>query len=71
MDRGAWQATVHGLAKRAGHDLVTKQQERPFIFSYIYNISFYIFCFSPVKSVYLKSQQQHLEHNRPSKIFVA
>ena len=25
MDRGAWQATVHGL-QRVGHDLVTKQQ---------------------------------------------
>ena len=26
MDRGAWQATVHGVAKRVGHDLATKQQ---------------------------------------------
>ena len=26
MDRGAWQATIHGVAKRAGYDLVTKQQ---------------------------------------------
>ena len=25
MDRGAWQATVHGVS-RVGHDLVTKQQ---------------------------------------------
>ena len=25
MDRGAWQATVYGVAKRVGHDLVTKQ----------------------------------------------
>ena len=25
MDRGAWQATVHGL-QRVGHDLATKQQ---------------------------------------------
>ena len=24
MDRGAWQATVHGVT-RVGHDLVTKQ----------------------------------------------
>ena len=24
MDRGAWQATVHGVA-RVGHDLATKQ----------------------------------------------
>ena len=27
MDRGAWQATVYGVAKRAGHNLVTKQQQ--------------------------------------------
>ena len=26
MDRGAWQATVQGVEKRAGHDLDTKQQ---------------------------------------------
>ena len=23
MDRGAWQATVHGVTKRVGHDLAT------------------------------------------------
>ena len=30
MDRGAWQATVHGVAKVSGveHDLVTKQQQQ-------------------------------------------
>ena len=27
MDRGAWRATVHGVA-RVGQDLVTKQQQR-------------------------------------------
>ena len=27
MDRGAWWAIVHGVAKR--HDLVTKQQQHP------------------------------------------
>ena len=27
MDRGAWQATVYRVAKRAGHNLVTKQQQ--------------------------------------------
>ena len=27
MDRGAWQATVHGIT-RVGHDLVTKERER-------------------------------------------
>ena len=26
MDRGTWWATVHGVAKRVGHDFVTKQQ---------------------------------------------
>ena len=26
MDRGAWQATVYGVAKRVRHDLATKQQ---------------------------------------------
>ena len=29
MDRGAWQATVHGVA-RVGHDLVTKPPPRYF-----------------------------------------
>ena len=29
MDRGAWQATVHGITKRVGHDLATKQQPPP------------------------------------------
>ena len=27
MDRGAWWATVHGIA-RVGHDLVTRERER-------------------------------------------
>ena len=27
MDRGAWQATVHGIAK-LGYNLVTKERER-------------------------------------------
>ena len=27
MDRGAWQDTVHGIAKRIRYDLVTKQQQ--------------------------------------------
>ena len=27
MDRGAWQATVHGVA-RVRHDLVTRERER-------------------------------------------
>ena len=35
MDRGAWQATVYGVAKRVGHDLVTKQQLCSGIFALI------------------------------------
>ena len=27
MDRGAWRATVHGVAKELGHDLATKQKQ--------------------------------------------
>ena len=26
-DREAWQAAVHGVAKRVGHDLMTEQQQ--------------------------------------------
>ena len=26
MHRGAWRAVVHGVTKRVGHDLATKQQ---------------------------------------------
>ena len=33
---GAWQATVHGVAKRVRHDLATKQQQQTTIFSCIY-----------------------------------
>ena len=28
MDRGAWRATVHGVTKRAGHNLAMKQQSQ-------------------------------------------
>ena len=28
MDRGAWRATVHGVAKRLGHDLASKQHHK-------------------------------------------
>ena len=31
MDRGAWQAAVHGVA-RVGHDLATKDRERDITF---------------------------------------
>ena len=39
MDGGAWWATVHGASKRAGHDLVTKQQEHPLYFHEAYLLS--------------------------------
>ena len=29
MDRGAWQATAHGVSERFGHDLATEQQQQP------------------------------------------
>ena len=32
MDRGAWQATVHGVA-RVGHDLATKPPPPPCIYN--------------------------------------
>ena len=38
MDRGAWQATVHGIA-RIGHDLATKERERERIPPYTKEIS--------------------------------
>ena len=28
IERGVWQATVHWVAKKVGHDLVTKQQQQ-------------------------------------------
>ena len=30
MDRGAWQATAHEVAKKVRHDLATKQQVSPY-----------------------------------------
>ena len=30
MQRGAWWATIHLVAKRVGHDLTTKQQQHIF-----------------------------------------
>ena len=46
MDRGAWQATVHGVT-RGGHDLVTNERERA-IFSCLggkYYIKFKIYLY--------------------------
>ena len=37
LDRGAWQATVHGVA-RVGHDLVTKPAYYIYILQYIYSM---------------------------------
>ena len=31
MDRGAWQAIVHGVTKRIRHDLVAKQQNNNYL----------------------------------------
>ena len=28
VDREAWRAVVHGVSKRVGHDLATKQQQQ-------------------------------------------
>ena len=39
MDRGAWQATVHGVT-RVRHDLATKERER-----YRSQKSFYLYTF--------------------------
>ena len=30
MERGNWQATVHGVAKRVGHYLATKKQQQQY-----------------------------------------
>ena len=35
MDRGAWWATVHGVAG-VGHNLATKEREREFLFVYFW-----------------------------------
>ena len=44
MDRGAWQATVHGIA-RVGHDLETKPQS-VFLSSFLPTLSFLSFSLS-------------------------
>ena len=38
MNRGAWQVTVHGIA-RVGHDLATKQQYKSLLLCYTCNDS--------------------------------
>ena len=40
MDRGGWWVTVHRVAKRAGHNLVTKQNKHKNIQAYIIYCSF-------------------------------
>ena len=32
MDRGTWQATVHGVTKESGQDSTTKQQQQHELF---------------------------------------
>ena len=41
MDRGAWQATIHGVAG-VGHDLVTKERETETL--RVDNFSWRLFC---------------------------
>ena len=51
MDRGAWQVTVHGIA-RVGHDLVTKPPNQTYTYMYI--------CIC----VHIHSSKNSLEHSR-------
>ena len=49
MDRGAWQATVHGVA-RVGHNLVTKPPPLP-------PVTHYHFIHSNFTVIYLEAEQ--------------
>ena len=42
MHRGAWQARAHGGRKRAGHDLVTEQQQQIAITKEVITLHFFI-----------------------------
>ena len=54
MDRGAWQATVHGVA-RVGHNLVTKPRLFPpiFLLLFFFPFCFFVACFVPERQVTL------------------
>ena len=36
IDRGSWQATVHGVTKRVGHNSATEQQQYICVYRYMY-----------------------------------
>ena len=61
MDRGAWQAIVHGVT-RVRHDLVTKQPPDIYIHMYItYTyVSTYITCICYILSLGIYSLIEHL-----------
>ena len=46
MDRVAWQAIVHRVAKRVRHNLVTKQQNRYYVNA---RILLYILTYHPLR----------------------
>ena len=56
MDRGAWQATVHGVA-RMGYDLVTKPP--PYSLTTVLAILF---------TIYLLRQEKQKQRNKPPKM---
>ena len=56
MHRGAWQATVHGVA-RMGHNLVTKQP--PYSLTTVLAILF---------TIYLLRQEKQKQRNKPNKM---
>ena len=47
MDRAAWQAIVHRVAKRVGHNLVTKQQQNRYYVNA--RILLYILTYHPLR----------------------
>ena len=47
MDRAAWQAIVHKVAKRVGHNLVTKQQQNRYYVNA--RILLYILTYHPLR----------------------
>ena len=51
MDRGAWQATVHGVT-RVGHDLATKEREKVTQFEHLMKPEFRSRCVG-VQSLYI------------------
>ena len=56
MHRGAWQATVHGVA-RMGHNLVTKQPP--------YSLTTVL---ANLLTIYLLRQEKQKQRNKPNKM---